>query len=68
MMKFVRAVVLSGILLATGANTQAKPNIVFFLVDDLGWQDTSLPFADYVSAQHLLYRTPPLNPPARPGG
>ena len=39
MMKFVRAVVLSGILLATGANTQAKPNIVFFLVDDLGWTD-----------------------------
>lgn len=21
-----------------------RPNIIFFLVDDMGWQDTSLPF------------------------
>ena len=23
---------------------QKRPNIIFFLVDDMGWQDTSLPF------------------------
>ena len=23
---------------------QKQPNIVLFLVDDMGWQDTSLPF------------------------
>ena len=39
MTRFVCTVVLSGILLATGTDTQAKPNIVFFLVDDLGWTD-----------------------------
>ncbi|MEA3225503.1 MAG: twin-arginine translocation signal domain-containing protein, partial [Planctomycetota bacterium] len=23
---------------------RGKPNIIFFLVDDMGWQDTSVPF------------------------
>ncbi|MFN5021216.1 MAG: sulfatase, partial [bacterium] len=23
-----------------------KPNIIFFMVDDMGWQDCSLPFWD----------------------
>ncbi|MEG1644132.1 MAG: sulfatase, partial [Bacteroidales bacterium] len=23
---------------------QQRPNIIMFLVDDMGWQDTSLPF------------------------
>lgn len=44
-----------------------QTNILFFLVDDLGWQDTSLPFADEVSAQNLLYRTPALKRLARAG-
>jgi len=35
-----------------------QPNIVFFLVDDMGWQDTSVPFAEEVVATNLLYRTP----------
>lgn len=26
------------------SSTRQKPNIIFFLVDDMGWQDTSLPF------------------------
>ncbi|MFT5110113.1 MAG: arylsulfatase A-like enzyme [Pseudoalteromonas tetraodonis] len=36
----------------------AKPNIVVFLVDDMGWQDTSLPFADEVTPFNKRYRTP----------
>ena len=24
--------------------TQQRPNIILFMVDDMGWQDTSLPF------------------------
>ncbi|HJM39113.1 MAG TPA: sulfatase-like hydrolase/transferase [Planctomycetota bacterium] len=35
-----------------------QPNILFFLVDDMGWQDTSVPFADFVTEQNRLYRTP----------
>jgi len=29
-----------------GCNQQSadKPNIIFFLVDDMGWQETSVPF------------------------
>ncbi len=42
----------------------ARPNILFFLVDDMGWQDTSLPFHydangdPVVSALNQRYRTP----------
>ena len=36
------AAMLSGIIPAV-AQSQ-KPNIIFFLVDDMGWQDTSVPF------------------------
>ena len=32
------------VLLSGNAIAQQKPNIILFLVDDMGWQDTSLPF------------------------
>lgn len=35
-----------------------KPNIVLFLVDDMGWQDTSLPFADEATPLNARYNTP----------
>jgi arylsulfatase A-like enzyme len=41
-----------------------RPNIVFFLVDDMGWQDTSVPFLHdaagepVVTPLNRLYRTP----------
>jgi arylsulfatase A-like enzyme len=35
-----------------------RPNIIFFLVDDMGWQDTSVPFWDSVTAQNKKFRTP----------
>lgn len=34
------------------------PNIVLFLVDDLGWQDTSVPFWSETTPFNELYRTP----------
>lgn len=46
------------------AGAQKHPNIIFFLVDDMGWQDTSLPFwreADGTPKPTFLnkrYRTP----------
>jgi arylsulfatase A-like enzyme len=35
-----------------------QPNIVVFLVDDLGWQDTSVPFHSEVTPFNELYNTP----------
>ncbi|PZX56480.1 sulfatase [Algoriphagus chordae] len=37
---------------------KARPNIVFFLVDDMGWQDTSVPFYTEVTELNKRYRTP----------
>jgi arylsulfatase A-like enzyme len=34
------------------------PNIVLFLVDDLGWQDTSVPFWDRETPFNQRYKTP----------
>jgi len=35
-----------------------KPNIIFFLVDDMGWQDTSVPFHKEVTELNRTYRSP----------
>ena len=35
-----------------------SPNIVFFFVDDMGWQDTSVPFHTKVSKLNKQYFTP----------
>lgn len=35
-----------------------KPNIIVFMVDDMGWQDTSVPFWDKKTPYNELYQTP----------
>jgi len=35
-----------------------KPNIVFFFVDDMGWQETSVPFHTEVTELNKRYHTP----------
>ena len=37
---------------------KAPPNIILFLVDDLGWQDTSVPFWEQMTPYNKSYRTP----------
>ena len=52
-------------LLLFGACTQSEseitvepPNIIMFLVDDMGWQDTSVPFWDQETPFNRRYKTP----------
>ncbi len=37
---------------------QSKPNIILFLVDDMGWMDTSVPFGDSIQPRNRLFKTP----------
>lgn len=46
-----------------GINAEAQtkksaPNIILFLVDDMGWQDTSVPFYKTATDKNHLYHTP----------
>jgi arylsulfatase A-like enzyme len=43
------------------------PHILLFVVDDMGWQDTSEPFADAPTVWNGLYRTPSIESLARSG-
>ena len=43
------------------------PNIVLFFVDDMGWQDTSLPFWDQLTDFNKIYKTPHMERLAKKG-
>lgn len=55
-MKKLLLLILTGI--AVTAQAQQKPNIVLFVVDDMGWQDCSLPFHKSLTKQNRQFRTP----------
>jgi len=40
------------------AASEKKPNILFFFVDDMGWQDTSEPFYTHQTELNRRYHTP----------
>ncbi|HET9488009.1 MAG TPA: sulfatase-like hydrolase/transferase, partial [Chryseosolibacter sp.] len=46
---------------------QGSPNIIVFLVDDMGWQDTSLPFWIRKTELNMRYHTPNMERLAREG-
>ncbi|MEO8414808.1 MAG: sulfatase [Ginsengibacter sp.] len=51
-----------------GQQTETKhPNIIFFLVDDMGWMDTSVPFYDSTMPLNKRYHTPNMERLAREG-
>lgn len=50
-----------------GKKGSSKPNIVVFLVDDMGWQDTSVPFWKEVTPLNKRFHTPNMERLAREG-
>jgi len=54
--------------LALSANAaEQKPNIILFLVDDMGWQDTSVPFWDKPTPLNKKFHTPSMERLAKDG-
>lgn len=70
MTKIVRSAVVLPLLASSinlnGQNAD-RPNIVLFLVDDMGWQDTSLPFWKEKTDLNQIYETPNMERLARQG-
>ena len=56
-----------GTLAATQIQAASRPNIILFLVDDMGWQETSVPFWNETTDLNRRYRTPNMERLARMG-
>lgn len=41
-----------------------RPNIILFMVDDMGWEDTSLPFWTEKTHYNEVYETPNMELPS----
>ena len=49
------------------AEVEKQPNIILFMVDDMGWQDTSLPFWTEKTHYNEIYETPNMERLAKQG-
>lgn len=56
--QFIPIALLSVSAVANAQNTSCPPNIILFLVDDMGWEDTSLPFWTQKTHYNEVYETP----------
>ncbi len=54
-------------LFAGDLYAQRRPNIIIFLVDDMGWMDTSVPFGDSTMPLNRQFRTPNMERLAKEG-
>jgi len=58
MNNFKRILIALFIAILYACDTPQKPNIILFLVDDMGWQDTSVPFHTSETPFNERYHTP----------
>ena len=49
------------------ASARKRPNIIFFLVDDYGWPESSVPYGEEVYPRNLQFHTPNMERLARKG-
>ena len=59
--------ILAGLALAGNMMAEKRPNIVMFLVDDMGWQETSVPFWNEETPLNRRYHTPNMERLAKMG-
>ena len=59
--------IVSGTCCANEATSDRRPNVVVFMIDDLGWQDLSLALGPEVTSFNRRYRTPNVERLARNG-
>ncbi|WP_018629017.1 sulfatase [Niabella aurantiaca] len=60
-------ILLNSLALSGQPEKPQQPNIILFLVDDMGWMDTSQPFGDSVMALNRKFHTPNMERMAREG-
>lgn len=54
-------------MLQLNAQHTKRPNIILFLIDDMGWMDSSVPFGDSVGLLNKQFKTPNLTLLAKQG-
>ena len=54
-------------MLQLNAQHTKRPNIILFLIDDMGWMDSSVPFSDSVGLLNKQFKTPNLTLLAKQG-
>lgn len=60
-------IILSAIFRGSAQENPVRPNIILFIVDDMGWQDCSVPLFRKATDLNSRYRTPAMEKLAREG-
>lgn len=55
---FILSTLMMGLSTLMSCQKMQEPNIILFYVDDMGWQDCSLPFYSEETRLNRIYRTP----------